>query len=206
MKMATIFYCVEDVLSKAVVERLLRKYHGTNDSLTEILKRHSGKSKMESKSGFTAFCKAARRNPLLVLMDLDRSECPPSLRAHLTSNAWGKAPPPNMFFCVAETEIESWLIADRKGISTFIGISEQKISNDIKKHSKEYLLNLIKNSKNKDLKSTLIGKKHEKKAGNLYTLNLVKFVEQQWNPEEASKNSPSLNYIINKIKSIKYII
>jgi len=53
--------------------------------------------------------------PVLLITDLDRAECPPSLR-----RLWIDTQPHETFlFRVAVREIEAWLLADRDGIARF---------------------------------------------------------------------------------------
>lgn len=81
--------------------------------------------------------------------------------------------------------------------------ARKKISTDAKRHTKEHVLNLVKQSKRKDTKLMLPEIGGSKRVGPIYNLALGEFVAEKWDPEEASKNSPSLKYLISKIKQIK---
>lgn len=101
-------------------------------------------------------------------------------------------------------------MADRKNFSEFIGIQENHISRDIKNHKKEHLLDLIKKSKKSNLKNRVFPKTLQRnrddkyaKDGEWYNFELRMFVEEKWDPNEALENSPSLEYLIRKIKKIK---
>lgn len=208
--MTPVFYCVEDRLSRLIMERLLSEYCGEGFLFQELLRRGSGGvGKMRVKSNFEKFFQIANRDPVIILIDLDDSKCPPSLKEYWIRSVWKREIPEKMAFCIAEVEAESWILADRKNLSEFIWVQEREISSDVQKHTKEYLLDLIKKSKNKNVKQMTAEKeyrirKNAKDAtGFSYINEFSKFIQRKWDPEEASKNSPSLKYLIEKLKEIK---
>lgn len=207
--MSFVFYCVEDELSKVIVERLLREYCGEDTPFKELRRKTGGVGKMISGKAFENFFQIAGRDPMLVLIDLDDNECPPSLRDHWIKNVWKKDLPEKMFFCIAEVEIESWLLADRKNFSKFAQIQESKIPWDVKNHKKENAMDLLSKSKKADIKRILPkrgGKNgNGNKNGAICNYIFKNFVEENWDSMAASKNSPSLKYLINKIEEIRKI-
>lgn len=131
--MARVFYCAEDSLSRSILQRLFKEYCGKDLTLTEMVKGSYGLGKMKVERNFKKFFAAAAIDPVIALIDLDKSECPPSLRRQWIRDIWKKDDlPQNMFFCIAEVEAESWLFADSANLSNFIGISEKKISHTLK--------------------------------------------------------------------------
>src|SRR5665213_1999972 len=71
-----------------------------------------------------AFNQAARIRPYLLVTDLDNGECPPDLIENWFGCKLADYPSrkhPNLLFCVAVREIESWLLADRAGFARFLG-------------------------------------------------------------------------------------
>lgn len=205
--MPRVLYCVEDSLSRAILQRLFKVYCEENVNLVEMVAESSGVGKMRAQKNFKNFFEVSNREPVFVLMDLDRSECPPTLRKQWISNIWRRKDlPQKMFFCIAEVEVESWLLSDPKNFSRFFEISERKISPYVKNHSKENLLQLIKSAKKKSVKSMLHEKGSNSKTGPFYNEILINFVEKKWSPHNAISNSPSLAYTVKKIRTIETLL
>lgn len=111
--MSMALFCVEDAVSRSVIKRLFREYCGAAASLKEMLeKRSGGIGKMRAEKNFKKFFGSAKRDVIVVLLDSDNHECPPSLRGHWIDNIWRQNFPEKMIFCMAEVEVESWLLAD----------------------------------------------------------------------------------------------
>ncbi len=144
-----------------------------------------------------SFNNAAKGMPLLVLVDLE-SECPPA-----QINKWLDHPiNPNLIFRIAVKEIESWILADRKGIASFLGISQKHIPfvSDEIADPKDCLINLARKSRKRQLRESLIPRANSTaKVGPDYDGQLSKFVTTSWNISEASKNSDSLRRCIEAI-------
>lgn len=192
------------------MERLFTEYYGDAVSLSELCRKDGGMGKMRIERNFKKFFQIAARDPVFVLIDLDDCKCPPSLRRHWIHNVWKRDLPQKMFFCIADVEAESWLLADKKNFSGFIGIEEKDISTSSKTHKKDHLLNLIAKSKKKRRKRMFLKTKTETgrseiRVGDSYNSELDKFVKGYWDPAEASKNSHSLRYLIKKIKAARQI-
>lgn len=203
--MTTVYYCVEDALSRSILARLFSKRLSTDVHTQEMIRKTPGKSKLEAAANFKKLFESATRNPVVIFRDLDQHECPPSLRSYLISSIWKKELPEKTFLCIADVEAESWVLADRKNFSAFLGINERKISSNSKTHTKQYLLNLVKTSKNRNL-NTMLPETPSDKLGPTYNSDLIRFVEEIWNPEEAAKNSDSLSYTIQKIDKIRQLL
>lgn len=138
----TIFYCIEDELSRAVAERLIQECCPVGTRMQELGKVYGGFGYI--KSSLQKFHALAQRSPVLIITDLDRALCAPSLRKSWLHSANISEPlPENMLFCIAQTEIESWLLADTNGIAAFLKVSPAKLTPNIEKSvldSKESIL------------------------------------------------------------------
>lgn len=201
MKMPLVIYCVEDPLSRSILERLFEEYCSRNIISKEILEKEGGIGKIEKKENFQKLFECARRDPVLILIDLDNCKCPPTCRRYWIQKIWKKEKlPEKMFLCIAEVEAESWVLADRENFSEFVGIKKREIPRDVENHRKEDLLDLIKKSKKPDIKRIL--PQSNERVGSFYNPVLGEFIKEKWDPNLASKNSPSLEYLIKKLKKI----
>lgn len=201
----TIFYCIEDQLSRAVAERLIIEFCPLGTQAQELGQAYGGYGYI--KNSLLKFHSLAQRWPVLIITDLDRAKCAPSLRKDWFAAAKISDPlPEKMLFCVAQTEIESWLLADSKGIASFLKISFAKLTANIEMEvidSKEYLIELAKSSTDPTIRSDLTPKSKSAAATGLnYNYRLSQFVRDDWNPVEAAKNSVSLQRAITKLTSL----
>ncbi len=92
--------------------------------------------------------------PYLVLTDLDNRECAPSMIQEwlpVTRNH-------NLIFRIAVREVESWILADRKGFAKFLGIAQKRIPEnpDDLIDPKAELIHLARASRKRDLMKDLV--------------------------------------------------
>ena len=114
----TIFYCIEDELSRAVAERLILECCPPDTGIQELGKVYGGFGYI--RKNLPKFHSLAQMSPVLIITDLDRVTCAPLLRSNWLKSAKISEPlPDKMLFCIAQTEIKSWLLADTEGIASF---------------------------------------------------------------------------------------
>lgn len=201
----TIFYCIEDELSRAVAERLIRQFCPPGTSIVELGKAYGGFGYI--KSNLRKFHTLAQRSPVLIITDLDREQCAPSLRSKWMSASGISEPlPDKMLFCIAQTEIESWLLADTVGLAAFLSVSPAKLAHNIETSildAKEYLVELVKGSTDATIRRDLTPSvKSTSATGLSYNYRLCQFAASDWDPDEAAKNSASLCRAISKLASL----
>ncbi|EKD55681.1 MAG: hypothetical protein ACD_59C00075G0002 [uncultured bacterium] len=188
---------VEDELSEAVIRKLLP---GNKFQISQCFRR-GGFGYL--KNNLKSFNAASKFIPYLVLTDLDASPCPLKLISE-----WLNFPKNyNLIFRIAVKEVESWLIADKNNFSKFMSVSKDLIrieNNDVDKmpNPKEFIINLAKRSKNREIKSALIPLSNAK-IGPDYNAVLSKFVCESWDFNEAAKHSKSLLKTIKNIDNFK---
>ncbi len=134
----------------------------------------------------------------IILTDLDRAACPPSLLAE-----W-KVPevPGYLLFRIAVREVEAWLLADQPGLAKFLGIPAGKISvrPDEVNDPKETLMNLVRRCRNIRLKQDILPETGSSaKKGVFYNERFGHFARKDWNIERAAKMSPSLRKALLRI-------
>lgn len=147
------------------------------------------------------FRRAALHFPVLVLTDLDRGPC----AADLVADWLGRAPRPRQLALrVAVREIEAWLLADRVGLASFLGVSQSKIPPDPEglPDPKGYLLNLAKAARREIRHDLCPARGSRSKQGLGYNTRMRRFVESSWSPDEASLVSDSLARARRRIAEI----
>lgn len=185
----------EDVLSEAVLRRLLSAFRPELAVSASLGLR--GKSYLQSRA--RELNRTARGVPVFLLVDLDRpSSCAPELLAE-----WFGTPlEPQMLFRVAVVEVESWLLADRHGLSTFIGVPVNRIPllTDGIEQPKEFLVNLARRAKRRAVREELVPEPGATTSvGPGYNSQLSWFVSQGWNPSAAAASSDSLRRGIDRL-------
>jgi hypothetical protein len=187
--MTDIYIATEDALSESVVDRLIGdENHGINVS---VKLRRNGKEYLHEK--FPDLLKLAHNIPVILLVDLDNIECPATL-----ISSWNRSGniPGKMLFRVAVREIETWLLADRKGFANFSRVPLSKIPENPESlpDSKTTLINIIRHYSSKEVKADIVPNvKSTAKQGMRYNERLISFVRDSWSPERAAKISDSLN-------------
>jgi hypothetical protein len=193
----TMVVATEDELSECVALRLIGLQMSNTDGVQMIRKGGNG----YLRSRMANFISVAKRGPVLMLADLDRIDCPPTL-----IRKWrrGRALPDNLLLRVAVREIESWLLADREGFASYLNIAPQKITTSPEEISdpKHYLLNLARNAP-RELRSELLPDKGSiASQGFGYNSCLREFVAKMWSPTRAAERSQSLRRAINRVSEL----
>jgi hypothetical protein len=133
----------------------------------------------------------ARRQPVLLITDLDRSPCPATLIAEWSRQMRRSD---GLLFRVAVHEIESWLLADHEAIGTLLGGRRRKLPDrpDAIADPKRALLDLAAAAPRR-IRANLRAEVGAIAAQGLgYNRTLVEWVHRTWSPELASSRSESL--------------
>jgi hypothetical protein len=167
---------VEDQLSEFVLRRILDRT-GRPYAVCQCFSGHGFGYLKKKVEGFN---RASAGIPFLLLTDLDNAECPPTL-----INEWLPVPRhPNLIFRVAVKEVEAWLLADRKGLAGFLGVSQSHIPNDPEAlpDPKAVLIAAARRSRTREIREDLIPQQGTSgKQGPNYNGRLADFVENHWN-------------------------
>lgn len=196
--MSSIGIATEDILSEAVVEKVISKLRSEFTITLRLRKGGFG----YLKSNMKKFNKIAIRYPMVVVTDLDNKTCPVDLISD-----WITFPmSPKLIFRVAVREIESWLLADTEAISSFLGINSSLCprSPDELPDPKQKLLELVRRSKNRDIKNDILPspKGTTSPVGLGYNVRMLDFVENYWDLNRASSKSESLKRMLDKISTL----
>jgi hypothetical protein len=195
-----IYYCVEDPLSRAVVERLLQSLI-SNLYLTELQPNQGGFSCIKKK--FSNYCTLAYHSHVFILTDLDRAECPPSLRTNWINGAGLSEPlPEKMIFNIAVAEVEAWLLADHVNLSNYLGVPTHLLSGDTEiTDPKELLLHCVRQHGNREARNELLPTGNAT-VGLGYNAHLSRFAMERWDFNEASQRNASLNRAVERITAV----
>ena len=142
---------------------------------------------------------AAQRDRWLVLIDLDRDECAPTLL-----RAWIGAPAEGLIVRVAVREIESWLLAD-PGLANRLRIPANTLPNapDEINAPKRQLLDIVRaHCKTRSIRNDILPQSGAASVGRNYNDLLIEFVRERWNPRRAAERSPSLGRAIGAVERL----
>lgn len=186
MTQRNVILAVEDVLGEAVSTRILAS-QGIAVSQQLGLK---GKGYLQQKA--QSLNQTARGFAVFMLADQDSPDpCPPQL-----IRSWIKGPRnPHFFLRIAVMEVESWIMADRTGIASFLSVPLNRVplDTDALTHPKEFLVSLARMSHRTRLRADLVPKPGAtRKVGPGYNVRLGEFVRMHWDVERASQTSNTL--------------
>jgi hypothetical protein len=192
--MTWIAVATEDEPSEAVAGRLV-EHVGAQVSMRL---RKGGFGYLKASLG--KFAEMARHQPVLLLTDLDRAQCPLVLIEDWTA---GAALPPQLFFRVVQTEIESWLLADHEGFAEFLGVKLRRFPERPEELAdpKSKVLELASMARS-DIRSEMLPQRgSEASQGIGYSARLSQFARASWSIERAATRAPGLQRALTRLAS-----
>lgn len=194
--MNRLFLAVEDELSEAVGKRLIGAYWNSEVPITTLRKNGAG----YLIKNISKFCELARRDLVILITDLDQGRCAPSLVRKWMKT---KAAPDKLLFRVAVREIESWVLADRRGLSNYLGVAHGSVPKypDTLRDPKHELIQLSRKAK-RSMRDAIVPQHGvAAKQGLGYNDALTPFVHMHWSIEKAERESDSLRRANVRIKA-----
>jgi hypothetical protein len=189
----------EDLLSEFVMKKIVEK---TGRYL--ITNSYPGGGFGYIKKNINGFNEASVATPFFVLTDLDHAIC-----AQLLKKEWlNREPHPNLIFRIAVREVEAWLMADIEGFSRFSGRNLSSIiptNTELISNPKEFLINIIRDSRFRSIKEDIIPKDAYASIGPNYNQQLSTFVNNYWDINNAMKHSDSLRRTIVRLTNFNQI-
>ena len=160
-----------------------------------------GKGYLQNKAD--SLNRTARGFPVFMLADQDApNPCPPRL-----IQSWIKGRQhPHFFLRVAVMEVESWIMADRRGVADLLAIPLSRIPRDTDTipHPKEFLVALARRSRKAGLREELVPRPGATSTvGPEYNSRLGEFVRSDWNIRRASAASNSLKRTIDRLRTFR---
>lgn len=186
---------VEGLVDEAVLRRLVEEAGGVLD---HVYVAHGKPALQKSIAGYN---NAARFSPWVVLVDLDRdAPCAPPYVA-----AWLPAAASLMRLRVAVRAVESWLLADRRNLASFLRVPLARIpvSPDALPDPKRTLVSLSRQSRRGDIREDMVPRDSSgRSTGPAYASRLVEFVTTRWSPADAARSSDSLRRCRQRIREL----
>ena len=188
-----IILAVEDSLSEAVSVKILA------DLGISVIQRLGlqGKGYLQKKA--QSLNQTAKGFPIFMLTDQDSpSQCPEQL---IQSWLQGEQHP-HFFLRVAVMEVESWIMADRKGFADFFSIPLYRVpqETDAIRQAKEYLVSLARLSRKRRLREEIVPTPGStSQVGPGYNSRLGEFVRDYWNINSAASVSISLQRTLTRL-------
>jgi hypothetical protein len=145
---------------------------------------------------------AARGTPFVLLTDLDKNTCPPTL-----IQEWLGIPQhPNLIFRVAVREVEAWLLADSHNFASFLTVRQEIMPLDCDNLAdpKEQLIRVARQARSRDIRNRIVpAPRSTAKQGPDYNGCLGAFVQDHWDISIASAASPSLRRALRKLRTFE---
>lgn len=148
----------------------------------------------------TDYDRAAQHlGPVFALADLEGERCVPMLfYRHL------RRAPNSRFLCrIAVRMIESWLLADARSISDFLGVPQDRLPRqpDQLANPKRTVVDLARRFTRGEIKADIVPAAGTPRSqGPGYTARLSEFARTAWNPGEARERSASLRRALKAIE------
>ena len=186
---------VEGVTDIPVVIALMRAAGWDEDQFA--VRSVNGKGAIDAR--IQKYWEASQIIPHVIFRDVDYDEgaCPVALRSALSSKTPGDSP--NLLIRIVDQCIESWMLADRRGIAEFCGVSPARVKLPAS-HHKSYLLSMFREAK---LKDAVAHVDNELDFGPAYELHVQRFMKTAWNVERAADDSPSLRRALQRLRDLR---
>lgn len=146
--------------------------------------------------------KACTEAAVLVLTDFRDAQCACLLQA-VEAYTMGKDIPPTYLLRFAVQELESWLLADRKNLARYLGISVNMLPQnpDEESHPKRKIINLARRSgRKKVLEAMVPDERHGGAEGPGYSSFMQNFILKYWGIEAAVTHSSSLERCVRRLR------
>ncbi|EOO9756527.1 hypothetical protein CXB03_RS23915 [Escherichia coli] len=157
-------------------------------------------------SNLEKFNNLAALHHVLVVLDLDLKENAVTYRSEIENKLRNKHE--RLKIIIPIREVESWILADRGGLSDYFKISKDRIDRtpDELLDPKEKIITLAKLSKNGVIKRGIPPKAGAAaKVGLPYNTILSTFIRDHWDFRSAMEHSPSLCETVQLIESIENV-
>lgn len=186
---------VEGVTDIPVVTALMRAAGWDEDQFA--VRSVNGKGAIDAR--IQKYWEASQIIPHVIFRDVDYDEgaCPVALRSALSSKTPGDSP--NLLIRIVDQCIESWMLADRRGIAEFCGVSPARVKLPAS-HHKSYLLSMFREAK---LKDAVAHVDNELDFGPAYELHVQRFMTTAWNAGRAADDSPSLRRALQRLRDLR---
>jgi hypothetical protein len=187
-------FAVEGEIDEAVARKLILHVGAIPGTV------YGKQGKLYLRERVAGYNQAAKGQPWLVLVDLDRCSCAPALVQN-----WVSQPSPYLCLRVAVREVETWLLADSHNLAHFLGVPPSRIPHAPEQLSdpKKLMVTLASQSRKRDIRRDMVPAPDAgQQVGAAYSARLIEFVEKHWDILQAVSHSPSLQRAIDCLKRV----
>jgi hypothetical protein len=180
---------VEGTVDAAVALKLIQHVGAQADTV------HVAYGKQRLLEKVSGYNQAAKGQPWLVLVDLDRCSCAVALL-----QKWVPQPSPYLCMRVAVRMVEAWLLADATNIADFLGVPVSRVPSAPEQLSdpKQEIVALAAQSRRRTIREDMVPNTGiGQRVGTAYTARLIEFIENHWDITQAASHAPSLQRSIN---------
>jgi hypothetical protein len=175
----------------------------TGDELGQV---HGRNGKTQILRNLAGYNYAARFEPWIVLIDLDKEAC-----AVTSKSAWLTAPAELMCLRIAVRELEAWLLADRERFSSYFAVSIDLIPSapDDLPDPKLTLINIIRRSRRRAIRQDMLPDPQlGQSIGPAYTSRIIEYISSDdgWRVEIAAIHSDSLRRAVESIAQLRELV
>ncbi len=157
-------------------------------------------------SNLDKFNALANSHYVLLVLDLDNKNDLQEFKNNIEGQIRNKDE--KLKIIVPVREVESWLLADREGLSKFLAVSKDKIDREpeLLLDPKEKIINLARQSRDSNIKKGIPPKQGAAaKMGLSYNTLLSSFIREHWDISRAFELSQSLRETISFIDEIQHV-
>lgn len=194
--MVSIF--VEGYLDEIVLRKIV-----TSRTDLEVNISVAGKGKSYLRAKAKQLNLSAKGYPVIVLADQDFIDpCAADQSANWLGGAMVNE---NFLLRFATLSVESWLLADDRGMAEFLGLNVQKMPADVEllDSPKRVLVNLARGSRNREIRDELVPARYSTAVvGPGYNDCLARYVTSEWNIARAQKRAQSLKRAVLRIEEL----
>lgn len=187
---------VEGPGDEAIARRLAEE---SGFTLSQVYVKR-GKEALDAK--LQAYAAAARFSPWLVLRDLDHdADCAPTLANDLLPSR-----PPTLLLRIPVRSAESWLLADRESIASYLSVPVSTIPENPETldQPKRSLVDLARRSRRRTIRDDMVPTPGSSaRVGRAYTARLIEFTSERWHPQRAAARSNSLARCLASLRRLR---
>jgi len=115
------------------------------------------------------------------------------------------SPPPTCLLCFAVREMESWLLADRDSMASFLRVKPNLLpthpENEV--YPKKKLVEIAGKSASRKIREEIgLARNKSSGTGPLYTARIEEFAEKHWCIETAMAGAPSLERCVRHLREL----
>lgn len=196
--MTPVYTATEDELGEVLADKILEPW--SESFVVSVRMRRRGSGYLKTK--LPELIQLSANVPVLIVTDLDRTECAPVLIEDWFQN---RQKPDHMIFRVAVREAEAWLMADHYGFAQFFGVPARHLPARPEELAdpKASMLSLVSRYAPRTIRSDVVVRvRTGLRQGLAYNARCREFVRDHWSLGRALPKSNSLERASRRIEEL----